>query len=68
MEEYVKQQALKILINAFLSQITPERLNYVGDKILDVIEDAVEKTENKIDDALILPLCSLTRQTFKIKD
>ena len=57
-----------MLISAFLSQITTERVNLVGDKILDIVEDAVKNTQNQVDDMLILPLCDITRKTFNIKD
>ena len=61
----------QIIINLFgliLAQLKPEILKEVIDKGLDVIEDKVAKTPNKIDDAIVLPLCAKIREAFDIPD
>ena len=56
----------KYIISALESK--PELLKKGIDAFLDVIESAVEKSETKIDDTLVLPICKLIRSTLKIED
>ena len=63
----MKSLLLKLL-PALLSLLSPEVLKKGMDALLDAIENAVEKSENKIDDAIVLPLCKLIRETFNIED
>ena len=48
--------------------MTKDRLERFADFILDFIEVEVEESKNKYDDAVILPLCKLIRDTFNIED
>jgi hypothetical protein len=63
----IKKIALQMLPLLF-SMLTPELLRRGVDALLDVIEEAVEKSPNKIDDIVVLPLCKLIRNTFDIPD
>ena len=56
------------LITVALSLLSPEMLKKAVDLILDVIEEAVEKSETKVDDAIVLPLCETIRATFGVPD
>jgi len=38
------------------------------DAFLDVIEDRIEETETKVDDAVLLPLCQVARKLLGIPD
>lgn len=56
------------IINLILTLVSKERYKEIVDKLIDVIEDAVEKTPNQVDDAIVLPLCSKVRDILDIPD
>lgn len=57
-----------MLIQGLFAILTPENLKMFVDAGLDAIEDAVEKSENQVDDKLVLPMCKIIRSTFGIPD
>ena len=63
----MKETMIKLLIKALLSMLTEERLKEFADRLVDLIEDVVSKSDNKWDDAVILPLCALVRKTFDVE-
>lgn len=56
------------LIGTLLSLISNETIKKAVDSFLDVIENAAEKSPNKIDDALILSLCSKIREALNVPE
>ena len=64
----MKNKILTALIGLILKTLTPDMLKSFCDMVLDWIEDAVENSANKVDDATILPLCNMIRATFDIPD
>jgi len=56
------------LIGLLLGTLSPDLLRACADKLLDVIEDAVAASPNKIDDAAALPICKMIREAFSIPD
>ena len=56
------------LVTALLKLLTPDLVKSGLDKLLDVIEDAVEKSPNKVDDAIVLPLCKKLREILNISE
>lgn len=64
MKELIIQNAMTALINA----LPPSVLVEGADALLDAIESAVERSENKIDDAVVLPLLRVIRSAFGIPD
>lgn len=56
-----------VLTNLF-SIVTPDMLKSCIDSLLDVIENFIADTETKTDDAMLLPLIVLIRDTFDIPD
>ena len=64
----MKETMIKLLIKALLSMLTEERLREFADRLVDLIEDVVSKSDNKWDDAVILPLCALVCKTFDVED
>ena len=40
----------------------------LADKLLDYVEDYVEGTKSRIDDALVLPICKMVRSAFDIPE
>jgi len=58
---------------AFVNLITETLLNEemvkkYGDKFFDLLEDMVEDSNNKIDDAIVLPLIRAMRSALSIPD
>ncbi len=64
----MKKQLLEKLIGLLLSMLTPEMMRIFADQILDWVENEVMESDNKIDDAAVLPLCNMIRSTFDIPD
>ena len=56
------------LFTLILEQLSPDVLKKVVDMGLDIVEDKVAQTPNKIDDAIVLPLCKKIREAFDIPD
>lgn len=59
---------LAALMSALLRYLTPDIIRKGIDKFLDVVEDAVAKTPNKIDDVIILALINNIRTALDIPD
>lgn len=64
----MKEKILQMLLQGLFVVLTPETLKSFVDAGLDAIEDAVTKSENTIDDKVVLPMCKLIRNTFDIPD
>ncbi|MCF7847526.1 MAG: hypothetical protein K9M45_01650 [Kiritimatiellales bacterium] len=62
------QRALIQLIGIVIAMLKPEHVAELLDFILDKIEDLVSRTDNKIDDAIVLPLCNTIRAGLNIPD
>ena len=61
-------KTLTAMIELVLMMLSKDVLKKCVDALLDVIEDATSATENKVDDALVLPLCARIREAFNIPD
>jgi len=62
---------LKIIgyvLEALSELLTPEKMKEVADRLLDKIEDAIAKSENKYDDLLLPLIQKLIREPFNIPD
>jgi hypothetical protein len=64
----IKQYIISQLIGIVLGQISPDMFKRLGDQILDLIENIVEETETRVDDAVVLPICHTIRVAFGIPD
>jgi hypothetical protein len=64
----VKAMLLGNLIKLIVNMLTPELLKTFADMVLDFVENYVEGSKSKIDDAIILPLCASIRGAFGIPD
>jgi len=60
--------ALPKLIEILISMIKPEKVEKLADKALDWCEEAVKRSDNEYDDAIIIPLLNIIREAFEIKD
>jgi len=67
MARKIALKLLPVLLGQMFKMITPELLKELADKVLDAIENAITKSENKIDDAM-LPIIFSIRQAFDIPD
>ena len=59
---------LKQVIVMLLTLVKKEQAKQLGDKLLDTLEDFVKDTENKVDDAIVLPLILKAREILDIPD
>ena len=59
---------MPVLIEILKIVFTPERLREYGDDLLDLVEKIVKNSDNKIDDALVLPMIEVVRRAFHIED
>ena len=57
-----------MLVQALIGTLTPALLKNFADMVLDFAEDYVLGTASKVDDAIVLPLCSAIRAAFDIAD
>lgn len=64
----MKSALIAKLIEIIIGMFSPDLLKWFVDKLLDLIEEAVIKSEGKLDDKIVLPLCSMIRETFDIPD
>lgn len=62
------ENILKALIPFVLQMLTADQLRKFADMALDFVEDAVQDSDNKIDDAIALPIIERLRDTFNIPD
>lgn len=63
-----KYAMLSGVFTHLFDSLPPELLKGFIDAGLDVVENAVAKTETKLDDAIVLPLINLVRTSFNIPD
>ena len=64
----VSTKIISALVHAVLSMLDPEMLRGFIDAGLDFIEDYVGKTENEVDDSIVLPACALLRKAINCPD
>jgi len=56
------------IINIILTLLPKDKFKELVDALLDKIEDMVANSENKIDDAIVLPLCAKVRELLDVPD
>lgn len=61
-------KVISIIFEQLIGKLDPESVKDIIDGILDKLEDKVEASENKIDDATVLPLIKLLRSVASIED
>jgi len=64
----IKQKAVMFAIGFVIEKLDEETIKLFLDFGLDLLENAVESSENKIDDQLVLPVCKIIRDSLKIED
>lgn len=56
------------IVRELLKRLPPDVIKEVVDTMLDKIEEKVESTSTQLDDAVVLPLIGLIRDTLDIED
>ena len=56
------------LVNVLIMSLSPEVLKRGLDGLLDLAEMSVVKSENRLDDAVVLGLCQQIRRAFDVPD
>ena len=56
------------LASSLVLMMSPELLKKGLDGFLDLIEEAVGKTESKVDDIVVLGICQQIRRAFDVPD
>lgn len=64
----MKEQLITTLISMVIRTLDEEKMKKLADVILDFVEDKVEESSTKWDDAVILPLCKMVRNAFGIEE
>jgi uncharacterized protein YeeX (DUF496 family) len=64
----VKLQLLMMLIGNLFKIISPDMVRDGVSRIIDLVEASIAKSENKIDDAIAIPLVIMIRQSLSIPD
>jgi len=64
----MKAQLMAMLVGLIMKLFTPELLRSFLDMVLDFVENKVEGTASKVDDALVLPLCNMIRSAYGVPD
>jgi hypothetical protein len=59
---------LTVLMEKAVEQMSTATVKQGVDRFLDWVEDNVQKSPNKWDDAAVLPLCKKVREVFDIPD
>lgn len=68
MKQELLDMAVSALVASLLSNVNEESVRRAFDSILDRIENIVADTENKYDDAAILPVVDMVRTALSIPD
>lgn len=64
----MKLNLILMCVSQLFNMLTPDMLKSIFDSILNFIEDIVKKTETEIDDALVMPIIAMIRESLAIID
>lgn len=56
------------LVSALITKLDENTIKKGFDMFLDIVEDAVERSENTLDDSAVLPLCAQIRNALNVPD
>jgi hypothetical protein len=62
------QEIIKQMLNLLFTLLPKDKFNTVVDSLLDKLEEQIEESENKWDDALALPLITKIRELLNVPD
>lgn len=64
----MKALLISKLVEILLSMLSPDMLKKAIDYLLDIVEDAVEKSDSTLDDKIVIPLCNMIREALNVPD
>lgn len=64
----MRNRIIGLMLGALIKALPEDIMKKGVDALLDKIEDAVEDSETKIDDTIVLPVIALIRKSFDIPD
>lgn len=64
----IKSTIIKQSVGVLMESVPGEVLIDIADGVLDRIEGAIQDSENKVDDAVVLPLINILRASYNIPD
>jgi hypothetical protein len=64
----MKKQIIGWAMTALIEALPENSVKVVIDFFLDKVEKLVEDTDNRIDDATVLPICGMIRRALDIPD
>ncbi len=59
---------VNIAVGALLAVLPKDYMKRAIDAVIDVAEDAVKATDNKLDDLIVNPLCKAARNILDVPD
>ena len=64
----ISNAAISTFVQALIAALPPDLAKRGLDSLLDVVEDAVARSDTQVDDALVLPLCATLRKQLNIPE
>ena len=64
----LKETIIRQAVAALIQALPPNLLAEGADRVLDLVENLIEQSETRIDDAVVLPLLRVVRSAFSIPD
>lgn len=59
---------VEVFMNSVLASVPEEKVQDVADDLLDKVENLVDGTGTKLDDAIVKPILNKVRESFGIED
>lgn len=59
---------VEVFMNSVLASVPEEKVQDVADELLDKVENLVDGTGTKLDDAIVKPILNKVRESFGIED
>ena len=64
----IKQTIIQHAVQALIAALPPNVLAEGADRMLDLVENMIERSDTKVDDAVVMPIIRLIRTSFNIPD
>lgn len=63
----MKNKLLDMLISTLLGMMSQDVLKEFANTVVTFVEKQVKLSPNKIDDAIVLPMCTMVRKAFDVR-
>jgi len=64
----MKSFLISRLVQLLVSMLTPELMRKFIDVLIDFVEKEVKGSKSSLDDKIVLPICSIIRETFNVNE